>query len=97
MLRETEKNLEILKEDHDHQKINSSKVQEQINEVNVLFKSKQNAVYQLSKSLEIKEMQASTLKQELEKATTDTTQQSANLAEFEERATRLANDLASQK
>lgn len=96
LLRETEKNLEILKEDHDHQKINSSKVQEQINEVNVLFKSKQNAVYQLSKSLEIKEMQASTLKQELEKATTDTTQQSANLAEFEERATKLANDLASK-
>ena len=96
LLRETEKNLEILKEDHDHQKINSSKAQEQINEVNVLFKSKQNAVYQLSKSLEIKEMQASTLKQELEKATTDTTQQSANLAEFEERATKLANDLASK-
>ena len=96
LLRETEKNLEILKEDHDHQRINSGKIQEQINEVNVLYKSKQNAVYQLSKSLEIKEMQVSTLKQELEKATTDTTRQSANLAEFEERATGLANDLAAK-
>ena len=96
LLRETEKNLETLKEDYDHHKINSSKSQEQINEINTLYKSKQNAVYQLTKSLEIKEMQISTLKQELEKATTDTTQQSANLAEFEERATRLAADLASK-
>ncbi len=96
LLRETEKNLEILKEDHDTHKNKATEVQEQINEINTFYKSKQNALYQLSKSLEIKEMQLSTLKQELERATTDTTEQSANLAEFEERASKLASDLASR-
>ncbi|MDN5210993.1 chromosome segregation protein SMC [Fulvivirgaceae bacterium BMA12] len=96
LLRETEKNLEILKEDYDTHKNKATQVQEQINEINTFYKSKQNALYQLSKSLEIKEMQLSTLKQELERATTDTTEQSANLAEFEERATKLASDLASR-
>ena len=96
LLRETERNLEILKEDYEDHKNKAAQVQEQINEINTFYKSKQNALYQLSKSLEIKEMQLSTLKQELERATTDTTEQSANLAEFEERATKLASDLASK-
>ncbi len=93
IFREAEKNLEILKEEHEIQKANVTKVLDQVNEVNTVYKSKQNNVYQLTKSLEIKQMQLSTLKQELEKATSDTSEQSANLVEFENKAAALAEDL----
>lgn len=53
----------------------------------------QNEVYQLNKSLEIKEIQLSSVKQELEKSSTDTTEQSASLEEFDAKLEELSKIL----
>ncbi len=92
-LLEIEKNFKLLQEEFQRLKTETAAHQEEVNTLNSQFKEKQNANYQLSKSLEIKQMQLSTLKQELEKTATDTTEKSANLAEFESRAKTLGKTL----
>jgi chromosome segregation protein len=50
-----------------------------------VYRAKQEESFQLNKSLEIREIQISSFKQELERTTTDTSHQSASIAEFEKK------------
>lgn len=83
IFRETEARAAILKAQHEEQKIKTSSLQQQVSQLHSEIKAKQEANYKLTKLLEIKQIQLSSLKQELDKATTDSSNQTANLSEFE--------------
>lgn len=93
MFLETSHNLEGLKEALDQQKQKTTALQEEVNHINKTFRERQEVSYQLNKSLEIKQLQYSSLKQELEKATYDNSSQSASLREFDEKSIELSKIL----
>lgn len=97
MLRETALKLEGLKAALEAQKEKTTALQEEGNNLNKTFREKQEASYQLTKELEIKQLQSSTLKQELEKATYDNDAQSAHLTEFEEKTAELSEVLREKR
>ncbi|MDW3191156.1 MAG: chromosome segregation protein SMC [Cytophagales bacterium] len=78
----TEK-LEALKTEYEGQKVRTQEIQQMVNESNQMYNSRREQVFQQSKEIEIKEIQLSTLKQELEKTSEDSSEQSASLQEFE--------------
>jgi len=77
--------LKILEEEYTEEKERTKSIQDEVEAMNQVFKIKREEVFQLKKSLEIKEIQSSTLKQELDKTTTDSTEQSESLAEFDKK------------
>ncbi|UII20418.1 chromosome segregation protein SMC [Fulvivirga ligni] len=93
ILAEIEMKLNGLKEDYDAQKIKTADLQAQVDDIRKTQKNKQEEVYQLKKSVEIKELQLSSLKQELEKTASDTNQQSASLVEFDQKVSSLSEQL----
>jgi chromosome segregation protein len=93
ILAEKEAYLIQLKEDYENQKVLHTNAQEQQKVLNKNFLEKKDRVYQLAKDLEIKQIQLSTLKQELDKAATTDNSQETNLAEFEEKLVELKDVL----
>lgn len=93
ILAEKETILGELRHSFEIQKQTQSQTQEKQRELARLHGAKKDRVFQLSKDQEIKQIQLSTLKQELEKTTSDDSHQVSNLAEFEERITALKSDL----
>lgn len=77
--------LESLKRDFEEEKAKNEALKNEGEELNLSFTNKKEEVYQLIKSLEIKSIQVSALKQELEKAATDTSTKTENLQNFEKR------------
>ncbi|MEP1780351.1 chromosome segregation protein SMC [Reichenbachiella sp.] len=77
--------LESLKQDFEQEKAKNEALKNEGEELNQSFTTKKEEVYQLIKSLEIKSIQISALKQELEKAATDTSTKTENLQNFEKR------------
>lgn len=77
--------LESLKQDFEQEKAKNEALKNEGDELNQNFINKKEEVYQLVKSLEIKSIQVSALKQELEKAATDTSTKTENLQNFEKR------------
>ncbi|MCH7410896.1 chromosome segregation protein SMC [Belliella sp. DSM 111904] len=93
ILAEKELTIEQLKTDYEHQKSSHAEIQEKQKEFNKEFALKKDLVYQLSKDKEIKQIQFSTLKQELEKTASDDYSQEANLADFEDKLVLLKDEL----
>ena len=60
---------------------------------NQTFRTQQDAVYQLRKELEVKQMQLNVSRQELEKSTADSDARSADLSKFDAQAASLATQL----
>jgi chromosome segregation protein len=83
ILAESEAITTNLQADYEQEKRKSLELQAQVDGLRNSQKARQDEVYQLNKSVEIKEIQLSTLRQELEKTTTDTSHQSASLEQFE--------------
>ncbi|MEP4531563.1 MAG: chromosome segregation protein SMC [Cyclobacteriaceae bacterium] len=83
ILSEISHRLEHLKSEHDEQKQKTQSAQEILNENNQRYSSKREEVYQLNKEIEIKEIQISTLQNELKQSREDSTAQSENLRDFE--------------
>ena len=84
-LTDVKNRLQAYKNEYEEQKEKTSAVQEEVNVINGSYKRKQDEVYQLNKSIEIYNIQLSTLKQELEKTASDDSSHSANVAEFEKK------------
>jgi chromosome segregation protein len=84
-LRETEAQVKALEEEYLDQKELTQDLQREATLLNQSYRSKQENIYQLKKSLEIKQIQLSSLKQELERASSDNAAQSNNLSLFEEK------------
>ncbi|MDW3209820.1 MAG: chromosome segregation protein SMC [Reichenbachiella sp.] len=81
--------LETLKRDFEEEKAKNEALKNEGEELNQNFINKKEEVYQLIKSLEIKSIQVSSLKQELEKAATDTSTKTENLQNFEKRISEI--------
>ena len=80
---ENKEKLDGFKSEFETQKQKCATIQEQANVLNNEYKRKQEEAYQLNKSLDILNIQISTLKQEMEKTSTDTSTHSASIQEFE--------------
>ncbi len=90
ILSEVTAKLNTLQEDYESQKAQTQEIQSKAQELSRLVSAKREEVFQLSKSLEIKQIQQSTLKQELEKAAEDSTEHSSNLDEFDKKLKEIA-------
>lgn len=82
-----------LREEYDAQKLVTSDKQQAQKEVSLRYESLKERVYQLGKEVEIKQIQLSTLKQELERTSSDDSSQEANLVEFEDKMGELKTQL----
>lgn len=89
-LNEQEAKVEKLKYENEEQKSKASMLQRHLSELNNQVQNKQKLVYDISKSLELSIFQVSSLKQELEKTTTDNTSQASELTSFEDKIKQLA-------
>lgn len=82
-----------LREEYDAQKLITAEKQQAQKEVSLRYESLKERVYQLGKEVEIKQIQLSTLKQELERTSSDDSSQEANLVEFEDKMGELKTQL----
>jgi len=96
ILQEISDKVNALKTDYEAQKASTYTLQGEADALRQVYRAKQEESFQLNKSLEIREIQISSFKQELERTTSDTSQQSASIAEFEKK-TVILNEEIQQK
>jgi len=85
--------LEHLKAEYEEQKRKTSALQGEADGIRQIQRDRQEEFFQINKSVEIREIQVSSLKQELERTASDTSQQSASLVEFEKKLVLLQEDI----
>jgi chromosome segregation protein len=90
---ETTQKLEILKSEYENQKRVTTEIQQQVDTLRNVQREKQEESFQTNKSVEIREIQVASFKQELERTATDSHQQSASLVEFENKLVELQSQL----
>jgi len=93
ILAEKEVFVAQLREEYDRQKTATATKQEQHKELSQRVSQIKDRVYQAGKEVEIKQIQWSTLKQELERTSSDDSSQEANLLDFEQNLTRVKAQL----
>ncbi len=93
ILKEITDKLEAFKTDFETQKATTYTLQGESDALRQVYRSKQEESFQLNKSLEIREIQVASFKQELERTTTDTSQQSASIVEFEKKLVELTTEI----
>jgi chromosome segregation protein len=93
ILKEKEFIVEELRSAFESKKVEQQEIQEKQKILSKDFSIKKDSVYQLSKEQEIKQIQLSTLKQELEKTATADSSQESSLVEFEEKMLKLKSEL----
>jgi chromosome segregation protein len=96
ILAEIKAKVESLKADYEGQKRITSELQQQADSIRRVQREHQEESFQINKGVEIREIQISSFKQELEKHATDTTNQTASLAEFENKLKILQQELDSK-
>ena len=85
--------VEALKTEYEIQKAATYTLQGESDALRQVHRSKQEESFQLNKAVEIREIQVSSFKQEMERTATDTSQQSANLVEFEKKLVVLQEEI----
>ena len=93
ILGEIVEKLDRLRAEYEDQKRITTELQQQSDSIRRVQRERQEESFQINKGVEIREIQVSSLKQELEKHATDTTNQSASLAEFENKLKVLQHEL----
>jgi len=93
MLAEKEMIVDELKEAFESQKLIQTEHQQKQKTINLSFETIKEKVYQLTKDIEIKQIQLSTLKQELERTSSDDSSQEASLMDFEDKILELKVEL----
>ncbi len=93
ILTEITNKVEALRNEYESQKATTYTLQGESDALRQVHRAKQEESFQLNKGLEIREIQVSSFKQELERTTTDTHQQSTSLAEFEKKLVLLNEDI----
>lgn len=88
-LSESEQLLQQLRQEYEEMRKHSGTLQGQADIERNTLKQIQEQSYQLNKAVEIREIQIASLRQELERTASDSTQQSASLAEFERKLQEL--------
>ena len=89
--------LEVLQDEKLDSENRTKTTQEETDALSSIFSAKKEEVYQISKTLEINEIQISALKQQLEKASTDKSDQSASLIEFEAKIKTIDAELSAKR
>ncbi len=85
--------VEALKTEYEIQKAATYTLQGESDALRQVHRAKQEEFFQLNKAVEIGEIQVSSFKQEMERTATDTSQQSANLVEFEKKLVVLQEEI----
>jgi len=94
ILREVEEKLRVLRNELEEQKMRTSALQDEVSTIEQIHKNKRDELYQIQKEIEIKQIQLSSLKQELERTTSDTSEKSASLEEFENKIAEIKQAVA---
>ncbi len=84
--------VESLKNDYDSQKNLTTEAQEKLNSLNQYYSEKKDHRFQVSKEIEIKDIQLKSMLSELSKTSEDTSEKSANLEEFKNRLEKVEID-----
>lgn len=90
---ELELMLDRMSADKESQNSITQKSKEEAESFEIVHQTNQESLYQISKEIEINEIQVSSLKQQLEKASSSSTQKSANLVEFDDRIISLSKEV----
>jgi len=85
--------LDTLKSEYEAQKAATYTLQGEADALRQLHRTRQEEFFQINKAVEIREIQVSSFKQELERTASDTHQQSASLAEFEKKLVMLQEEI----
>ena len=93
ILAEITAKAETLKADYESQKTSTYTLQGESDALRQVHRTRQEESFQLNKALEIRDIQINSFKQELERTTTDTSHQSANLAEFDKKLVVLQSEI----
>jgi chromosome segregation protein SMC, common bacterial type len=93
IFQEITQKVETLKEAYEIQKAATYTLQGESDALRQVHRAKQEESFQLNKALEIREIQITSFKQELERTASDTNQQSASLAEFEKKFNLLQEEI----
>jgi chromosome segregation protein len=93
ILNEINQKLEHLKAEYEEQKRKTTSQQAEADSLRQLQRERQEESFQINKSVEIREIQVSSFKQELERTASDTSQQSASLVEFEKKLVILQEEI----
>ena len=93
IFKEITNKLEHLKADYEAQKNITSEHQTQADSIRRVQRERQEESFQINKDVEIREIQISSFKQELEKTASDSNQQNASLVEFENKLQILQEEL----
>ncbi len=90
---QTEQQVQSLQLAYDEQQRKTSALQQELQQVTDLYREKKDKVHEIEKDYEIKEMLIHTLQQELDKASSDTTEKSASLGSFDQKITEIAGSI----
>jgi len=93
ILKEISDKVSAFKEDYETQKATTYTLQGEADALRQMHRTRQEESFQINKAVEIREIQVSSFKQELERTATDTNQQSASLAEFEKKLVLLQREI----
>ncbi len=85
--------LEQLKAEYEEQKTATADLQHEVDSLRHIQREKQEESFQTNKGVEIREIQVSSFKQELDRTATDSNQQSASLVEFENKLVELQTEI----
>ena len=85
--------VEALKSDYEIQKTATYTLQGEADALRQVHRTRQEESFEVNKGVEIREIQVSSFKQELERTATDTNQQSASLQEFDKKLVVLQEDV----
>lgn len=91
--RETSFLVDRHRQEYEEQKERAQVLKNQVQALAEQIRQKQGNVYQLKKNLEINQMQLSTLKQELERESSQEQEQTVGMAEFERKIAALEDEL----
>lgn len=97
ILAEVEAKLNVLQKDYEEEKTKTEDLRKQAETLHTNLATKKEAAYQTTKSLELKTFQLSALKQELEKASSDSTVQTESIQSFETRLKEISEQRADKQ
>jgi chromosome segregation protein len=90
---EISEKLDHLKAEYEEQKVITTELQHEVDALRHVQREKQEESFQTNKAVEIREIQVSSFKQELDRTATDSNQQSASLVEFENKLVELQTEI----
>ncbi|MEP1032308.1 chromosome segregation protein SMC [Ekhidna sp.] len=84
--------VEALKNDYESQKNLTTESQEKLSSLNLYYSEKKDHQFQLTKEIEIKDIQLKSMLNELSKTSEDSSEKSANLEEFKTRLAEITHE-----